>query len=143
MLAFVQMGSTAEEKAALVGGVIARADTTGLTGVLYRADASASNTALTLPVDSNGKAVIRGKWLALYAKSTDVQYAFGAGSAPTLTYNQNVTIGTGHAAAGGTCPAGLVAQFLVPLTATHISLIAETATGKVELYVLEALSGGK
>lgn len=142
------MGSTAEEKACLVGGVIAGADATGLTGILYRGNASASNTILTLPsyTATTGVTVIatQGKWINIYAKSTNVQYAFSTGaSGAVLTYDPDVTIGTGLATAGATVPANTVFPVLVPPRAKFLSIISESASGKVEIYVSEQLSGAK
>jgi|SRR3990172_283620 len=137
--------STAVEKSCLVGGVVIGpiADTTGLTGLLYRANASVSNGSFAI------NAAIRGKWLNMYAKGTNFQFAFRAeggnvaGTAATLVYDQAVTPGTGSLAAGGTVPAGIVTPVLIPCNATHLSLISETATGVVECYISEYLAGGK
>lgn len=139
--------SSAEEKAALVAGVVlasATPDVMGMTGLLDRRAASASNQALTLPVavgKNQGKPLIAGKWLNVFADSVNVQLAFGTkGYSPTLVYNQLVTIGTGSVAAGGTVPAGIVTGIPIPPDCTSISYICSGTTGFVELYVSEALA---
>jgi hypothetical protein len=134
--------SVAEDKAALNVGVTAIADPTGRKGILYRGAASTSNTALTLPVLSttdplNRNVAIAGRWINIYAKSTNVQYAFGVNAAPTLTYDPDVAIGTGLATAGATVPAGQVFAIIVPSDARFLSIISESATSKIEIYVSE------
>lgn len=135
------MTSAAEDKAALNVGVTAAANPQGIKGILYRATPSTSNTALTLPMRdaANGDRTvpIAGKWINFYASDVSLQYAFGVSAAPTLTYNQDVTIGTGHVAAGATIPAGQIVAVIVPSDARFLSVICSGTTGKIEIYVSE------
>jgi len=48
-----------------------------------------------------------------------------------------VTAGTGSATAGATIPYGQVVGKIIPSDANFVSIIAETATGYVELHVSE------
>ncbi len=137
------MSGQAVERAALNVGVTAVADRTGVKGILYRAAASTINTALSLPVKSitagalDNNIAIAGKWINIYAKSTNVQYAFGEDAAPALTYDPDVAIGTGLATAGATIPAGVSTPLIVPSKARFLSIISESASGKVEIYTSE------
>lgn len=126
--------SLATERAALVLGVTATADPTGYAGVLYRGGAATTFVPLLVP------AGVRGRWINLFASRTAIQYAFGVTSAPALTWDQDTSVGTGLATAGATVPAGVVAPVIVPSNACFLSVVSESATGKVEVYCAESLS---
>lgn len=124
--------SLVADKAAAYAGPVAGTFVAGRSQVLYRASASATNTALTLP------AGVAGSWIDLYSSDVSFQYAFGVGSAPTLVYNEAVTIGTGDVNAGQTLPPGIVHSRLVPKDATHIALITDASpTGRWEIVQTE------
>lgn len=123
-----------EQKAAAYVGAISTLYVAGKPQVLYRADASATNTTLTLPTGC------AGMWLDMYSSEVAFQFAFSdTGTAATLVHNTNVTIGTGAVAAGATLPAGQIHGRIIPNGATHLSLIAAASpTGKWELVLSEA-----
>lgn len=102
------------------------ADASGLTGLLFRVSLAGapSSTTLTLP------ASINNCFLTLLARGCDVEYAVtvhGA-TAPTLVYGQLVTIGTGHAAAGGTIANGIYLPIKLPSNAKSITYMWSAAT---------------
>jgi hypothetical protein len=135
--------STAEEKCALLPGVTAVADVTGMKGILHRAAALTTNVQITLPLNATtGKPYLAGKWINIYADVANVQYGFGTTAAPTIVYNQLVTAGTGHVAAGEEVPAQAQFPILVPLDALYLSYICSVASGYVTIRCAEQLSGG-
>lgn len=124
-----------ESKAAAVAGPIAAADATGKTGV-YRYASSTSNASAAIPSAWAGKEL----FLRVLSTGCNTQVAFSlTGSAATLAYNQAAALGTGHAAAGGTCVDSVPEHFPVPKTASHISWISSAAGGYVELYLSERM----
>lgn len=132
----------AEERAALAVGVTAVADPTGAKGVFYSANASATNTILTIP-QVGGSPVdptrpMRGKWINVFSSAENVQLAFSnLATGAVLVYNQAVAAGTGHAARGMTIPFGQPFPVIVPSDANFVSIITSGGTGVVEIYTSE------
>ncbi len=136
----LKMSGSAVDRAAKIGGAIAAADATALTGV-YRYAASASNTAVALPARTDkrgGQATIAARFLRIRAVGCNAQYAEGFGAAPTLVFNQLSAWGTGHVAAGGTVVDGTSEDFVVDNRTTHLAWICSNATGFVEFYLSDA-----
>lgn len=127
--------SEAEDKAARLGHPIAAADATGVTGVQRYALTGALQS-WAIPTG------LRGKFLTItIASNDDVQFAFGAGSAPALVKDQLSSFGTGHVAAGKTIFSRTSLDRRVPANATHLSVIATgTNGGNVEFDCSEQLS---
>jgi hypothetical protein len=121
--------SVAADKAASIQGPIAAADATGLTGVM-RVAMTGSSQSVAIPTE------LRGKYVDLYC-TVEAQYAFGTGAAaPTIVTDQAAALGTGHASAGKTLPAGIDKSVLVPTNATFIAW--KGASGFIELVCSEA-----
>lgn len=105
----------------------ATVDATGLHGPLFRVTlaASPSSTALTLPntISSDGPTSdIAGMWLDLLARGQAVQYGFvlHGQTAPTLLFDQPVTIGTGDEQAAAHISAGERVSVQVPRNAKQL-----------------------
>lgn len=120
--------SAIQNAAARVRPCIVRntADATGQRGLLFRyslAGAPAS-TAVAVPRDA------RGVYVDLLPRGADVQYGFvrEGDTAPTLVYDQQAAMGTGHAAAGKTLIAGVEKPVFVPQNAKQIVFIWKAAT---------------
>lgn len=124
--------SSAEEKAALIQGPVAAADTSGRTGVA-RISISGSAQSAALPT-----AMLSGGFVALWC-STDIQWAFGVGSAPTIALNALGALGVGGATIGITLSAATREHWPVPRGATHIGWIG--TTGYLEIVNTQALAG--
>ncbi len=126
-----------------LGGAVAAADATGLTGV-YRYAASASNTSVALPVRGDkrgGFSTLATRFLRVRAVGCNVQYAQGLGAAPTLVFNELSVWGTGDVNAGATVVDGTSEDFIVDAHATHLAWICSNATGTVEFYLSDTTSG--
>lgn len=111
------MGSSAEEKCALIQGPIAAADATGQRGV-YRVAISGVAQNATLP-----SFMTAGRGFVSLFATADIQWAFGIGSAPTIALNEASAVGTGDVNAGQTLSAATREQWPVPPGATHIGWI--------------------
>jgi predicted lipoprotein len=125
------------EQAARVTGPIAAADATARTGT-QRIAITASNQQVTLPTTGKAKGAsttISKRFIRILAVGQNCQWAWGAGSAPTIVYNQVAVVGTGHASAGGTLVDSVPEQMIVPNEATHFAFIGQSATGFLEFYV--------
>ena len=101
------MASDVLNRAALVSGPIAVADSTGATGVMRYAT-SASTQSVAVP------AAMQGCWIKVQAVTLQVDWAFSTGAAATLVLNQASVLGTGHASSGDTLQSGSTDQVLVP-----------------------------
>jgi len=101
------MASDVLNRAALVSGPIAVADSTGATGVMRYAT-SASTQSVAVP------AAMLGCWIKVQAVTLQVDWAFSTGAAATLVLNQASVLGTGHASSGDTLQSGSTDQVLVP-----------------------------
>lgn len=125
----------------------------GLRGVMRYATSSTSQpiTMATVAVPGNESDntinPLRGKWLRIQNEDlvNPLDFAFGAGSAPTLVYGQPATFGTGSAAAGWRIMPGTYIDVIVPLDATHISHIqpASAPAATVAFYCSEGSVGDK
>lgn len=70
------------------------------------------------------------RWVRVAANtSDDVQYAYGFGSAPSLTYNQVSAAGTGHVSSGETLFSKTSDQHVIPAGATHIAFRSSSTNG--------------
>jgi hypothetical protein len=139
---------THSEKAAMISGPIITAnalgvltaDPTGITGTMRYAVTTASQGVL-LPAavgDPQKKSTLGTRFLWVLASGCNVQLSHGAGSAPTLVYNQLSAFGTGHVAAGPTFVNGTAREYVVPPGATHLAFIGDAA-GFIEFYVSDGL----
>ena len=161
------MGANAEIKAASVFGPTATATGTtyqdgstqkvvsmgALRGVV-RVATSTTSVAETLPPvttpgnsSSAAKVNLQGKFLRIKNESlvNSVEFAFGVGSAPTLTYGQTATFAAGNAAAGWRLGPGEWIDVIVPLDATHMAHVLETggAASTLAMYCSEGNVGTK
>lgn len=124
------MSSEAELREALNFGPLIAADATGLNGV-HRYDIDGTSQSVAIPSG------LRGKWLDLYS-TVDVQWGFGNGtSAPSITYNQNSALGTGHVNSAKDLPAGVILPKRVPADATFLAWRAAASGGKFAFEVSE------
>lgn len=133
------------EQAARILGPVAAADSTWKTGVVRFATTGA-NQAVTLPARdttqmASRKSPVNGRFLRVVALTSNVQFAFGLGAAPTLVasasgYASGALPGTQtpNAGAGMTILAGFPEQLIVPPDATHFSVFSEAA-GAFEAYI--------
>lgn len=125
------------EQAARVTGPIAAADATARTGV-QRIAITGSNVQVTLPTTGKAKGAsttVSKRFIRILAVGQNCQFAFGAGSAPTIVNNQAAAVGTGHVSAGMTLVDSIPEQMIVPNEATHFAFIGTSATGFLEFYV--------
>lgn len=101
-------------------------DATGKKGLLFRNALSGSpaSTELVLPAD------VKGKYITLLASGCDVQagVVLTGDTAPTLVYNQAVTIGTGNKQAAPTYPNGIPRDVWIPPDAYSIVFMWSAAT---------------
>jgi hypothetical protein len=117
------MASNAEQRAASVFHPLIAADPTGYDGT-FRGSITTASQNMAIP------AAIRGLWLKLFAGAA-VQFGFGNGTtAPTLVYDQQSTLGTGHVSSGGDIPAGGIDDARIPPDATFIVWIGAANGGK-------------
>lgn len=117
------MSSSAEQQEAMCPGPIAAADTTNGTGTMRVLLTGANQTAAlgTLPA---------GRWARVCCNSLDdIQWAYGIGSAPSLTYNQTSAFGAGSAGSGETLLSKTSDQHIVPKGATHIAFRSSATNG--------------
>lgn len=123
----------------------------GLRGIVrYATTEAAGGTTAALPsvnVPSNQNDTkplipLRGKWLRIHNEDTvaGLDFAFGAGSAPTLVYGQTATFAAGHASAGWRIQPASYIDVVVPLDATHVAFIQ--ASGAVASTVAFYCSEG-
>jgi hypothetical protein len=112
-------------------------DATGKIGLLLRATTTAGSVNHTIPAE------VRGCWVKLLVVGANTQYAITqvGDTAPTLVYNQDVAMGTGHAAAGGTLVDGVEQQFRLPDNAQTLTVISSSTAGKLEMYVTGRTGG--
>ncbi len=128
------------EQASWLIGPTAAADATGITGC-YRYASSATAASAALPT---GWSTLRtdlgrigtGAFIRVQAITVDVQFAFSK-TAVTLVRNQAAAIGTGHAQAGITVPAGTYVDVMVPRDCGYINWVGPDGTGWVEFYMSE------
>lgn len=126
------MGTSAEN----VTGPLAAADATGRTGVM-RIAVTTSADSFVLPTTGAApgkRSTLGGRWIRILAMGANVQYAFGLGSAPSITTNEASAPGTGDANAGATLVASVPEQVMVPSEATHMGFRGDAA-GFLEFYV--------
>lgn len=101
-------------------------DATGKKGLLFRVSLAGSpaSTALTLP------AAAKGKWITLKARGCAVQVGvvLTGDTAPTLVYDQAVTIGTGHKQAAPTVFDGVPEPVWIPPDADKLVYMWGAAT---------------
>jgi hypothetical protein len=117
--------STAENKAARIGGFSAIVSAAGKNNV-HRYATSASSVSAALPT------AMPGAFMRILSVGANTQIGFGFGAAPTLIYNELAAFGTGDVNAGGTCVDGIPEHVIVPPKATHIAWISSATGGFVE-----------
>lgn len=114
--------------AALVEPCIVRstADATGEKGLLFRSSLAGSPSMVTVTLP----AFADGKYLTLLPVGCNVQYGvvMDGDTKPTLVYNQAVTAGTGHEAAGQTIVDSIGLGIVVPPGAKELVFIWAAAT---------------
>lgn len=120
-------------KDAFVIGPVAAADVSGITGV-YRYASSTANTSALVPDK------MKGSFLRIASIGVDTDVAFSTPAAQALVKNQAAALGTGHAAAGFTIPAGGFIDVIVPrhapdvTQAVYLNFISSASGGQVVLY---------
>jgi hypothetical protein len=116
------------ETAALVRPCIVRStvDATGAKGLLFRSSLAGSPAMVTVTLPAAAK----GKYLTLLAVGCNVQYGvvLDGDTKPTLVYNQAVTAGTGHEAAGQTVVDSIAAPIQLPDNAKELVFMWAAAT---------------
>lgn len=127
------------DQAARYTGPVSIADATGRTGV-HRIAVTGASQSFALPASdsaSSGKrrSAIGGRFMRIAAVGANVQWAFGYGSAPTITLNAISVSGTGNTAAGASLFNGVPEQPIIPSEATHVGFIGDVAAGYLEWYV--------
>jgi hypothetical protein len=161
------MGANAEIKAASVMG-----PTASLTGTTYqdgttqkvismgalrgvvRVATSLTSVAETLPAVSTpgnasslSKVNLQGKFLRVKNESlvNSVEFSFGVGAAPTLTYAQVATFAAGSAAAGWRLGPSEWIDVIVPPDATHLAHVLEAGgtVSTIAFYCSEGIVGTK
>ncbi len=148
------MGSTAEVKEASYLGPTASADTTvGATlGVVRLATTGTTPVTAALPtvtlpgsIGSGVKVPLQNKYMDVKNESTTnaMNFAFGVGSAPALVYGQLSTFAAPSAAAGWHLGPGETKSIIVPVNATHVSVVAAAGTDTVAFYCSEGRVGDK
>ena len=130
---------THTEKAACIGGPIAAADATGITGVFrYAATGTAQNIALPLAADNpQKKSTLGGRFLAIRPVGCSIQWAQGRGAAPTIVSNQVSTFAAPSAGAGASLADGERQEVILDALATHLGVLASAGTGFIEIYLAE------
>lgn len=116
------------ESAAYVRPCIVRstADATGAKGLLFRSSLAGAPAMVTVTLPAAAK----GRYLTLLAVGCNVQYGvvLDGDTKPTLVYNQAVTAGTGHEAAGQTVVDGVAKDIELPDTAKELVFMWGAAT---------------
>lgn len=134
-----------ESRDAYIIGPTSAVDTSGRTGV-YRYASSTSNVSAVLPSSLatgpvQGPNAIPGKtgpgpFVRIQSVGVLTQVSFTNG-AQTLVLNQAAALGTGHASAGWSIPAGSFLDVMVPPNRTHLNFISDDTGGYVEIYCSE------
>lgn len=146
------MSSAAEVKeASLVGPVASLTTASGALKGIVRYASSTTNASAALPSitagDNRTLIPLQGKWMRVANESSaaTLDFAFGAGSAPTLVAGQLATFGTGHVSAGWQIPPASSLDFVVPTDATHVAWIqpAGASASTIAFFCAEGLVGDK
>lgn len=112
-------------------------------------NASAALPTVAVPGNNSDKTTtpLRGKFIRIKNESSaaGLDFAFGAGAAPTLVYGSAATFGTGSAAAGWNLSPLEWIDVIVPLDATHVAWIqpAAAAASTIAFYCSEGQVGDK